>query len=472
MGPQSYWLRPKERIISRSVSSTYWCCYCYPKGCELWRMRIHALLLLAFSASANAQPAINGPMPGHIDMLEARIWLQCQGPCTAALDVWPAEAPDSMLHVPMQRSRATQAHAMEFVVDGLQPGRTYNYQVVVNGVVMPFDDVLEFSTQPLWRYRTDPPSFSVAMGSCAYFNEPAYDRPGKPFGSNYGIFDAITDKKPDLMLWLGDNVYLREPDWGSRSGYLHRYTHTRSAPELQRLLRSTKHYATWDDHDFGPNDADGSWIHSAMAREVFELFWANPTTGVPGAENTIATAFEHNDIQFFLLDNRTNRVRGDMVTSTPAMFGEAQLDWLIRSLKYSRAPFKLVATGGQVLNSAAVYENYATIPGERAELLRRIEEEGITGVVFLTGDRHFTELSELTLKDGRKLYDLTVSPLSSGTFPPKEENMNRVQGTVVDTQNFATLEFTGKRNERVMGIRVFNAEGELQWQRAIPESKK
>lgn len=410
-------------------------------------------------------------MPGHIDMLEARIWLQCHGPCTAALDVWPAGSPDSMVHVPSQRSAADQAHAMEFVVSGLRPGRMYNYQVLVDGVVVPFDEVLTFHTQDLWRYRSDPPPFRVAMGSCSYINEPAYDRPGRAFGSDYGIFDAIADRSPDLMLWLGDNTYLREPDWGSRSGYLHRYTHTRSTPELQRLLRSTKHYAIWDDHDFGPNDADGSWIHSAMAREVFDLFWANPTTGVPGAENTIATAFEHNDIHFFLLDNRTNRVRGDMRTSTPAMFGKEQIDWLIRALKYSSAPFKMVATGGQVLNTAAVYENYATMPEERAELLRRIDEEGITGVVFLTGDRHFTELSEMTLKDGRKIFDLTVSPLTSGTFPPKEENELRMDGTVVGVQNFATLDFTGKRNERMMTIRVHDAQGVLQWERAIPEHK-
>ncbi len=440
-----------------------------PIASDLWRMRFLVPMLLLGAANAHAQPAINGPMPGHVDMLEARIWLQCHGPCTAALDVWPVGAQDSVIHVPVQRSVAAQAHAMEFVVDQLEPGRTYNYQVVVNGVVLPFDGPLEFRTQSIWRYRSDPPPFRVALGSCTYINEPAYDRPGRPFGNTYGIFDVIADQQPDLMLWLGDNVYLREPDQGSRSGYLHRYTHTRSTPELQRLLRSTKHYAIWDDHDFGPNDADGSWVHSAMAREVFELFWANPTTGVPGAENTIATAFEHNDVHFFLLDNRTHRVTGDMRTATPAMFGEGQLDWLIRALKYSRAPFKLVATGGQVLNSAAVYENFATIPGEREELLRRIDEEGITGVVFLTGDRHFTELSEIILKDGRSIHDLTVSPLTSGTFPPKEENEHRVEGTVVGTQNFALLDFAGKRYERVMTIRVFNAQGDLQWERALPE---
>ena len=66
------------------------------------------------------------------------------------------------------------------------------------------------------------------------------------------------------------------------------------------------------------------------------------------------------------------------------------------------------------MNEAAVYENVSQFPGEREQILSRIEAEDIRGVVFLSGDRHTTELSELTLSNGRKVYDLTVSPLTSG----------------------------------------------------------
>lgn len=434
-------------------------------------MRCVTPLLLGLTTWLSAQHGINGPMPGHTDMLEATIWLQCHGPCAVQLEYWDVQKPDSILRTVIQDSDASLAHAMDFTMAPVVPGTTYGYRVVKDGRVLDLGQTLTFKTQALWRHRTDPPDFTVAMGSCTYINEPAYDRPGRAFGSDYGIFDAIADKGPDLMLWLGDNTYLRESDWGSRSGYLHRYTHTRSTPQLQRLLRSTHHYAIWDDHDFGPNDADGGWLHSAMSRTCFDLFWPNPTCGVPGVEG-ITTAFNHSDIEFFLLDNRTFRVPGNLKTEQPAMLGKAQIDWLIRELKYSTAPFKLVAVGSQVLNTAAVYENYATIADERAELLRRIEVEGITGVVFLTGDRHFTELSSLSLKDGRVLYDLTVSPLTSGTFPPKEENLNRVTSTVVEQHNFAMLSFSGPRKSRVMHIAVYDAKGQLLWDRTIPEETK
>ncbi|MBL7982725.1 MAG: alkaline phosphatase family protein [Flavobacteriales bacterium] len=417
------------------------------------------------------QSTINGPMPGHSDLLEATIWMQCKGPCTARLEYWAMDRPDSVLTTAEQTSDAAKAHAMDFTMAPVVPGTTYGYRPIVNDKVVDVGQPLTFHTQPLWRHRTDPPPFTMAIGSCAYINEPAYDRPGRAYGGEYVIFDAIADKKPDVMLWLGDNIYLREPDWGSRSGYLHRYTHARSTPELQRLLRSTHHYAIWDDHDFGPNDADGSFVQSALAREMFDLFWPNPTCGVPGVNGT-TTMVNHVDVDLFLMDDRTFRVPGNLMNSTPALLGNEQLDWLIRALKASSAPFKLVAIGSQVLNDAAVYENYATMPQERAELLRRIEEEGIHGVIFLTGDRHFTELSEVRLKDGRVVYDLTVSPLTSGVYKAKETNTNRVEGTVVEERNFATLSFSGTLKERVMLIRVFDSKGTLLWERSIPRSTK
>lgn len=424
--------------------------------------------LLSLS-TATAQIGINGPMAGPPDLMETTIWMQCHGPCEAYLTYWPAAEPNKAIRTIPQTSDPDKGHAMDFKLGPLVPGTEYRYMVSTSGQPG-LKDTLSFRTQTLWKFRTDPPPFTLALGSCTYINESAYDRPGRAYGDTYGIFDAIAAKKTDMMLWLGDNIYLREPDWGSWSGYLHRYTHTRSTHEMQRLLRSTTHAAIWDDHDFGPNDGDGSFVGSKMAREAFDLFWPNPTNGVPGVEGT-TSMFSYYDADIFLMDDRTFRVPGDLKTSEPALLGKAQLEWLIRALKYSDASFKLVAIGGQVLNTAAVYENYATIPNERNELLRRIEEEGIKGVVFLTGDRHFTELSALKLKDGRTLYDLTTSPLTSGPYTPKETNDLRVDGTVVGERNFSTLGFSGAKGARTMMIRVFDSTGKQLWERSIAQER-
>ncbi|MBK6541343.1 MAG: alkaline phosphatase family protein [Flavobacteriales bacterium] len=435
-------------------------------------MRILTVLLSMSTSVLAAQAPINGPMVGHCDMLEATIWLQCKGPCTAQLEYWKEGRPDSLLRTPLQASSADRAHAMDFRMDQVVPATTYEYRVVLDDKPLDLGEPLRFRTQPLWKFRNDPPDFTMATGSCTYVNEPAYDRPGKPYGAGYGIFDAIAAKRPDLMLWLGDNIYLREPDWGSRTGFLHRYTHTRSLPEMQHLLRSTANYAIWDDHDFGPNDADGSFVNAAFAKETFDLFWPNPGCGIPEAPHGITTAFSHADVDFFLLDDRTYRIPPDVVSSTPTLLGGPQQDWLIRALKYSDASFKVVALGGQFLSTASVFENYATFPAERQRLIDRITQEGITGVVFLTGDRHFTELSHLVLPNGAWILDLTSSPLTSGPYVTKEENALRVPGTLVTERGFATLSFSGPKAQRVLTVRAHNTKGEQLWEHVFQQPTK
>jgi alkaline phosphatase D len=121
----------------------------------------------------------------------------------------------------------------------------------------------------------------MAVGSCAYIGEAQYDRPGDPYGGDYQIFTNIHQDQPALMLWLGDNTYLREVDWHSRSGIQHRFTHTRSLSEMQPLLASTHHYAIWDDHDYGPNNSDRSFIFKDIVTDIFCDFWGNPTCGIP-----------------------------------------------------------------------------------------------------------------------------------------------------------------------------------------------
>ncbi|MBK8338656.1 MAG: alkaline phosphatase family protein [Flavobacteriales bacterium] len=434
-------------------------------------MRISTVLLSLTTSVLVAQVPINGPMVGHCDLLEATIWLQCKGPCTAQLEYWKEGRPDSLLRTSVQTSSVEKAHAMDFHMDQVVPGTAYSYRVVLDSKPLDLGEPLSFRTQPLWKFRTDPPDFTIATGSCSYVNELAYDRPGKPYGGGYGIFDAIAAKKPDLMLWLGDNIYLREPDWGCGPVSCIATPH-RSLPEIQHLLRSTANYAIWDDHDFGPNDGDGSFVNAPFAKEAFDLFWPNPGCGIPEAPRGITTAFSHADVDFFLLDDRTFRVPPDVVTSTPTLLGDAQQDWLIRALKYSDASFKLVAMGGQFLSTASVFENYATFPAERQRLIDRISQEGITGVVFLTGDRHFTELSHLFLPNGAWVLDLTSSPLTSSAYVPKEENALRVPGTLVSERGFATLSFSGPKGQRVLTIRAHNARGEQLWENVFQQPTK
>ena len=167
---------------------------------------------------------------------------------------------------------------------GLEPGEAYAYTVRVDGAAVARPYPTEIRTQPLWQYRTDPPETTIAFGSCFYDNDAPYDRPGEPYGGATGIFESVRTagpegRAPDAMLWLGDNLYLREIDWWSPDGIDDRYANSRAFPDLQPLLAATPHYATWDDHDYGPNNSDRSYIHKDAALDTFQRYWPNPTYG-------------------------------------------------------------------------------------------------------------------------------------------------------------------------------------------------
>ena len=417
------------------------------------------------------------PMVGHVGLRDARIWIQSENAAKGQIEYWSADAMRSTEahRSDVQMLNSTRANTAIFDVGGLEPGTSYLFRILLNGqeVTQGIDvSALRFETQPLWQYRTDPPEFTIALGSCSFINETAYDRPGTPYGGGYGIFNTIAQSDPDLMLWLGDNVYFREVDWGSKSGMHHRYSHMRKLPELQQLLGACPHVAIWDDHDYGPNDADGSWIHKDWAAEAFRNFWPNPSQGLHDADGKgITSGFSFMDVDVFLMDNRTFRVNPDNLTRASQMIGSTQLDWLISALQFSQAPFKLVAIGGQVVSDFAEYENMARFEEERNELLRRIDEEDIQGVVFLTGDRHSSELSQLTLPGGRTVLDFTCSALTSGAYDHSgEPNHNRIEGTSVGIRNYGTLEFKGPLDNRVMTVRTMDGEGNLLWEREFAAS--
>ncbi|MGB0979940.1 MAG: alkaline phosphatase D family protein, partial [Croceimicrobium sp.] len=405
------------------------------------------------------------PVLGYAGMREALVWLQLTESATVQIEYWSVKAEDLISKTDPVSTSANTGNTAKLYLRNLEPGEIYDYRVLVNGDVQNFDFPLSFDTEPLWDYRTDPPSFKVAMGSCMYINEEAYDRPGKGYGGDYGIFKHIEEQEADAMLWLGDNIYLREADFFSRSGYLARYTHSRKLPEIQALMASCNNYAIWDDHDFGPNDASGSWLYRDRALEMFKLFWPNPSFGYRDLPCTFS-GFNYRDCDFIMMDNRY--YRSEQSDHHPEqIFGKTQIDRMIDLLKQSRAPFKFVLTGGQFLNTAKVYENHSNYEEERAYIIKRIEEEGLKNVIFISGDRHHSELSKLELSNGNTIYEFTVSPLTSGAASEvTEKNELRIEGSLITERNFALMTISGKRKERRLELQYFNSQGEeiYKWQ--------
>ena len=424
---------------------------------------------------AGAPPAlVAGPMLADVTHRGAAVWVLTGPGAEVVVEAVPQPDPGA----PAVSGRTTSGPDGTATVRlfGLEPGTAYGYVLTVDGVdVTPTAYETAFRTQPLWQWRTDPPAFTAAVGSCYYDNDPAYDRPGDGYGGSPAIFGEVAALDPDLMLWLGDNVYLREVDWWDAAGIDYRYRHSRSEPALQPLLARAAHYAIWDDHDYGPNDSDRSYVLKDEALETFTDYWPAAARGMPGVPG-VFTQFQWADVDFFLLDDRWHRAPNDAPDAERQILGPDQAQWLLDALTASEAPFKVVAVGGQLLNPLPVFETFAAVaPRERQRLLDEIAARGIEGVVFLSGDRHHTELLKMDRPGAYPLYEFTSSPLTAGasTYPlrpdsPEHTNPLRVDGTLVaGAHNFGTLTVEGPRDDRVLTMRTYTADGALAWEHAV-----
>ncbi len=412
---------------------------------------------------------VSGPMLGHTDLRTAIIWVHFDATVKEASVKYkePASSNSIEKSIPFSVLQGGEFNIGTATLTSLMPGSSYNYTVMVNQTAVATGTV---KTQELWQWRKNPPEFSFITGSCTYMNEPPFDRPGKPYGYDSSILETMAKENADFMLWLGDNWYTREVDYFSEWGLHYRPAHERAMPVYKNLLKKMPHYAIWDDHDYGWNDGDKSYPLKETSRNVFKKFWANPSYGENG--QGIFTKFTWNDVDVFLLDDRWFRSNDEMADSingkpntNKRMYGQQQLEWLKNALLQSNSngsiSFRIIATGSQVLNPMSPFDCFNHFSVEYKELMDFIADNKINGLLFLTGDRHHSEIIKVQREGAYPLYDITSSPITSGSHMfggPEKNNPYRVVG-VENTQNYARVTITGPRNARAVNVEFIDKKG-------------
>ena len=301
----------------------------------------------------------------------------------------------------------------------------------------------------LCPFLTFSQSINFCIGSCAEFTGETQD----------SIFYIVPHSEPDFFLWLGDNIYSNESQWGDFKSMKMAYSERHSTTAMEYFFDQIPiQYAIWDDHDYGPNDSDSSFEGRLVSGRAFEKTWISTPLHIE-KYGDIRWKMRKGETGFVCLDNRTHRgPKGTQV------LGANQLKWLEETLReYEDMRVVFIAIGSQVLNSARVYENYSRFPEERNKLLD-ICSRTRSQVVFLTGDRHHGEINEKVYKN-IKFIEITSSPLTSSThLPSKKElkrNLNLIDGSIVSTNHFNRISL----NENILLTEFINSKGDIVFRR-------
>jgi alkaline phosphatase D len=445
---------------------------------KLWLIFYFIPAIYANAQQLKPGPIVSGPMLGQVELRTASLWLQVSPDITSViLKYWKTGHPELSWQKIYEGPLGKEFNPLRIDIGGLDINSDYTYQFILNQAESAATG--SFHTKDLWQWRKPPPDFSFLTGSCAYFNDPVYDRPGKPYGGDSLIFESMARDTGAFTLWLGDNWYTREVDFLSDWGLWYRASRDRAQPVLQQLLKAMPQYAIWDDHDFGPDNSGTSYGLKDASRTIFLKYWCNPYYGED--QKGIYSQISYSDVDLFLTDDRWYRSADefeDSINGKPNpgkhFFGEKQMRWLEDALVQSLATFKIIVVGSQTLNPMSTDEGFYKYSYEYHELMDFLNRSKIKGVLFLTGDRHHSEIVKTVRTGNYDLYDITVSPFTSGVSKVRGAEINnpaRVPGSLTEARNYAKIGVDGKKNERVLHVEFHGTYGKNLYSWSISEKQ-
>jgi alkaline phosphatase D len=321
-------------------------------------------------------------------------------------------------------------------------------------------------------HSAEPAISKIAFGSCANQNEP------QP------ILDVAAAGNPDLFIYLGDNIY---GDTHDMDVMREKYSVLGARPEFQRLKESTRIVATWDDHDFGKDDAGREYRYKEESKEIFLDFFDEPKRSSRRKHEGVYTSYEFGKkgqrVQVILLDLRTFRTRLKRATTpstiphagpyTPyegenaILMGDAQWVWLEKQLKRP-ADVRLIGSSIQFAAEFHGWEAWANFPHERRRFIELVDETNASGVILLSGDMHYGELSVMTKDVSYPLYDFTSSGINRVWEHPME-NIHRT-GETEYREHIGWIEIDWEKIDPEITLRLETQVGESPVNQLIPLS--
>jgi alkaline phosphatase D len=400
-----------------------------------------SLVFIAAAAGADRltlPPQLCGPLVGNVEPGEATIWLYAEraaGEPRADVVIQYRAATDPTDRVQAVRARPNPAEhdAIKARLTGLRPATSYHYEVSLDG-----------KNNPVWngRFATPPAAgkparFKLAVTSCMKQED-------NPVQSAWYL---VLAEEPALHLMIGDNVYANTAD---REKLWQFHRRQRAVVEFAAVLRNVPTYAMWDDHDYGPNNSDGTLAGKENSLAAFKELFANPGAGTPQTPGAFYR-FSWGDVDFFMLDGRYHRSPDAAPNDDKKrMLGDAQFQWLAEELGKSKARFKVLASGSTLMTS--IDDGWRLYDLDRKRLYETIMGKKIGGVLYLSGDVHrcLLDVRPASETGGYPLYEVTSSGIANSK-----------------TQGFATLEFDTTARDPSVRIKIIHGDATTRLDRTL-----
>ena len=352
------------------------------------------------SAISIATGNSTGPMIGHVSETTAHIWFR---PAERGSYTVVAHSEDGDTLRETARATSDNDGCITWTLRKLVADNRYDYQILdSNGRIVAGNDND--------HYFVTSPDVSKAGRVCLAFGSCAHTKPLK-------LWQQMHDEGAQGLVLLGDTPYIDSTDLAVAR---QKHREFLQIPELAELTRNTPTWGTWDDHDFGKNDSDGTLPGKENSRQAFIEYRANASFGHD--DKGIYTKFRYGAIEVFVLDTRwfARTEPSPVDPDQPTLLGARQWTWLKESLKESTAPFKIIACGmiwDDKENSES--DDWGTYTHERTALFDFVGNNDISGVVLIGGDIHCSRLLQYKTEDnvGYPIRQCIVSPIHDSTIP-------------------------------------------------------
>lgn len=275
---------------------------------------------------------------------------------------------------------------------------------------------------------------------------------------------SVAAEEADLFLMVGDNVYgdrdgrafiANQPDLNELR---EAFSDLAAREDFQKVRGTHPMMVSWDDHDFGANDAGKEFPFRSYAERIHEVFWGLEGEDVgqwPGTYYARSFGPDGQRTQIIMLDTRFFRSKltptdefgakgKERYLPAPAgsmqdMLGAAQWTWLENQLQQP-ADVRLLVSSIQVMPTTHGWEAWSTMPDERQRLFSLIRKTDATGVVFLSGDRHSAFIYEESGVLPYEAHELTSSSLNVAFATETDEMDERQVGTGFPPENYGAVE--------------------------------